>query len=71
MRVRRPGLDRPYRAWGYPLTPAAFLAVNAFILVYVFREKPVESILGLLTIAAGLVLYFASLRFTAPRKENS
>ena len=28
LRVNEPNLPRPYRTWGYPVTPAVFLAVN-------------------------------------------
>ena len=59
-RFRHPHLERPFRAWGYPLTPLAFIAVMAWILVYLMIEKPVESLYGAGMIALGFVVYFAS-----------
>ncbi len=32
LRWRRPDLERPYRVWGYPLTPLIFLAVSAWMM---------------------------------------
>ena len=60
LRVREPNLPRPVRAWGYPVTPAIFLIVNGWMLFYVFRDKPRESLAGLGTIALGLVVFYLS-----------
>jgi APA family basic amino acid/polyamine antiporter len=53
LRVRRPTLHRPFRAWGYPVTPLLFLTVSAWMMVWAFRGRPVESSLSLLTVAIG------------------
>jgi len=59
MRVRRPHLPRPFRTWGYPITPLLFLAVSVWAMVWNFRGRPVESILALVTVlAGGLVFHF-------------
>jgi len=60
LRVRRPDLPRPYRTWGYPVTPVIFLAISLWMLFFQLRDKPVESIAGLVTIALGLPIYFLS-----------
>jgi basic amino acid/polyamine antiporter, APA family len=62
LRVRKPGLDRPYRTWGYPVPPAIFLAINGWMLVYILKEKPAESLAGLGTLFLGLLLYFPAAR---------
>ena len=49
-----------YKTWGYPVTPILFLALNAFILYRVMNEKTMESLLGLLNIAVGGVIYLIS-----------
>jgi APA family basic amino acid/polyamine antiporter len=64
LRVRRPGLARPYRTWGYPVTPALFLLLNAWVLVYVFIDKPSESLVGLGIVAVGVALYIVSRRLS-------
>ena len=60
LRIRRPNLPRPYRTWGYPVTPLIFLAVSLWMMCNLLQEKPKESLLGLGTTLLGLVVYFAS-----------
>ncbi len=60
LRWRQPELPRPFRVPFYPLTPLLFLAVSGWMLWHVVRDKPAESFYGLLTIAAGLLIYFLS-----------
>ena len=60
LRVTRPELPRPYRAWGYPVTPLIFLSVTAFMMYYLINERPVQSLVGVLMMASGLALYFLS-----------
>ena len=60
LRRRMPDVDRPYTTWGYPATPLLFLALNAWILVYVFIDRPYESLVGLGVIGAGILLYLGS-----------
>ncbi|HNQ80224.1 MAG TPA: amino acid permease [Candidatus Aminicenantes bacterium] len=57
MRRKRPDLPRPYRTWGYPWTPAAFLVIHVYILAYGLIYRPRESLAGLGLTAAGLVVY--------------
>src|SRR3984893_1826740 len=58
LRIREPKLERPYKVWGYPITPIAFLAITLWMMVYVILDKTTESLLGLMTVIAGLILYF-------------
>jgi APA family basic amino acid/polyamine antiporter len=58
LRIREPKLERPYKVWGYPVTPVIFLAVTLHMMIYVIRDKPAESLLGLITVIAGLIIYF-------------
>jgi len=60
LRWRMPEVERPYTTWGYPVPPLLFLAVNAWILVYVFVDKPTESLVGLGIVGVGVLLYLAS-----------
>ncbi|GAB3240911.1 amino acid permease [Hymenobacter seoulensis] len=60
LRLRRPDLPRPYRAWGYPITPLLFLLLNGWTLRFIAQDKPLETLYGLGTLALGLVVYFVS-----------
>lgn len=56
-RVRFKNAERPYKTWGYPIVPLIFLSVSVWVLVYTFKEKQKESILGILTVLAGSIFY--------------
>jgi APA family basic amino acid/polyamine antiporter len=60
LRIREPGLARPYRTWGYPVTPVLFLIVSGFMIFYLFQTKPLESLAGLGTVLSGLIVYYAT-----------
>jgi len=60
LRITRPDLPRPYRAWGYPVTPIIFLSVTGFMMYYLISERPLQSFIGVLMMASGLALYFLS-----------
>lgn len=62
LRFSQPGLPRPYRTWGYPLTPFIFLAVSGWMLWHTIVSRPVESAAGLAVAVAGLLLYLISHR---------
>jgi basic amino acid/polyamine antiporter, APA family len=60
LRLRKiePNLSRPYRAWGYPLTPLIFLAAAIALTVNLWMVRPVRSTLGLLVILAGIPFFY-------------
>jgi APA family basic amino acid/polyamine antiporter len=70
LRVKRPHLPRPYRTWGYPVTPLIFLAVSAWMMFYIVSDKPRESLAGLATMIAGLLVYFVSAKGQALTKPR-
>jgi APA family basic amino acid/polyamine antiporter len=57
LRRNRPSAERPYRAWGYPWTAAAYIAGALFFLVYIFVGAPQESFTGLGLVALGVPVY--------------
>jgi len=59
MRITHPDLVRPYRAWGYPITPLVFLSLTLFMMYYLVVNRPLQSLGGLGLMAAGLVIYYA------------
>jgi APA family basic amino acid/polyamine antiporter len=60
MRITHPELPRPYRAWGYPVTPIIFLSVTLFMMYYLVVNRPVQSLSGFAMMLAGLIVYYAS-----------
>lgn len=57
LRHREPELPRPYRTWGYPVTPLVSIGLMLFMVIHAFVERPVASLVGLLTLGVGLGLY--------------
>jgi basic amino acid/polyamine antiporter, APA family len=57
LRYTQPELPRPYRAWGYPVTPLIFLSVTLFMMLYLVVEQPVQSLAGAFTMLTGLLVY--------------
>jgi APA family basic amino acid/polyamine antiporter len=57
-RRRMPHADRPYRTWGYPLVPALFLLVTAWLIANTIVTAPRQSLAGLGLIALGLPFYW-------------
>src|SRR5450432_2366779 len=53
LRRREPDAPRPHRALAWPWSGLAFLALSAFMTVFAIRERPLESLAGLATLAAG------------------
>ena len=54
LRLKRPDLPRPYRMWGYPVTPALFVAVALWFLINTAIEQPLPSLTALGIILAGI-----------------
>jgi APA family basic amino acid/polyamine antiporter len=57
-RRTEPNAPRPYRTWGYPVVPALFVLVTLYLIIFTIRNAPLQSLLGLAIIAAGLPVYW-------------
>jgi APA family basic amino acid/polyamine antiporter len=57
LRLRQPDLPRPYRTFGYPLTPLIYLGLTAWTLIFVLINRTQESLMGLGVIVVGLIVY--------------
>ncbi len=53
LRWREPDAPRPHRALAWPWSGVAFLALSGFMTVFAIRERPLESLAGLVTLVAG------------------
>jgi APA family basic amino acid/polyamine antiporter len=57
LRHREPDLARPYRVWGYPATPIAFVALSSWMILHALVERPMVAVAGLVTLGSGALLY--------------
>jgi len=67
LRKKRPDLARPYRTWGYPVTPALFVAAALYISVNTLVNKFWNSFVGLALILIGIPAYL----YWRKRSRNS
>src|SRR5262245_22485704 len=71
LRWTQPELKRPYRVWGYPLTPVVFLLVTGFMMYYLLTQRPMQSLASLATLLAGLVVFALSRLFMPAPAERA
>jgi APA family basic amino acid/polyamine antiporter len=62
LRFTQPELPRPYKVWGYPITPLLFLAVSLFMMTNLVLERPLQSLAGIGIMLSGLLVYAISTR---------
>jgi basic amino acid/polyamine antiporter, APA family len=58
LRHTEPHLSRPFRAWGYPVTPLIFLLAAIALTANLWMIRPVRSSLGLLVILGGIPFFY-------------
>jgi APA family basic amino acid/polyamine antiporter len=58
LRRTRPDMERPYRAFGYPVVPAAYILVAGVIEVLLLAYKPNYTFPGLVIVLLGVPVYF-------------
>jgi len=62
LRHTRPEVPRPYRTWGYPYLPAAYIVAAAALMIDLLIVKPGYTWPGLLIALSGVPVYFWSTR---------
>ena len=58
LRRKRPDLPRPYKTWGYPVTPILFILSSIFLTVNSLIQNFWNSAIGLTLIALGIPVYY-------------
>jgi APA family basic amino acid/polyamine antiporter len=48
------------KCWGYPVTPALFIVLSLWMLLYFFSEDPIKIVWCLITLIPGIVIYYFS-----------
>lgn len=57
LRRREPQLHRPYRTWGYPITPLLFIALMTWMVLHTLHQRPGVAWASGATLVAGLGVY--------------
>jgi APA family basic amino acid/polyamine antiporter len=58
LRRKRPDVERPYKAFGYPIVPALYIVGASVILVVLFVYQTATTWPGLLIVLTGIPVYF-------------
>ena len=65
LRRKAPDVPRPYKMWGYPITPLLFAGISFWFVVNTIVSKPGPSVIGLAIVAAGIPVYYIWRRFAS------
>lgn len=66
LRKKRPDIERPYKAFGYPVLPAIYVLLAAVFCIFLIKIKPLYAGIGLGIVLLGIPLYFIAV---ASRKK--
>ncbi len=59
LRITKPELERPYRAWGYPVIPLLYILGATVILLALFAYRAASTWPGLFIVLIGVPVYYA------------
>lgn len=58
LRRKLSGVERPFKTWGYPLTPFVFLTLSLFVMLTLLFLAPTTAGIGYLLAFTGIPVYF-------------
>jgi APA family basic amino acid/polyamine antiporter len=61
LRRKQPDLERPYKAFGYPVLPAIYIVLAVVFCIALIIQKPVYARGGALIVLLGIPLYYIAL----------
>ncbi|MDQ1524480.1 MAG: basic amino acid/polyamine antiporter, family [Pyrinomonadaceae bacterium] len=70
LRRKRPDVERPYKAFGYPIVPALYIVGASVILVVLFIYQTATTWPGLLIVLTGIPVYFLWRKVGVPMADT-
>ena len=70
LRVKRPDIPRPYKAFGYPVIPAIYILTTVFIMVILLIYKPNYTFPGLGIVILGIPVFYLWKKYNRPSDRN-
>ncbi len=58
LRSKKPDLERPYKAFGYPVLPAVYIVMAIAFCIALILQKPLYAGIGLAIVLAGIPVYY-------------
>lgn len=87
LRMKNPNLERPYKCWGYPITPLLFIIPNCWFLFYALKSdkdayanwqfwfedfsKVPPTFIGILIVLVGALVYLFAKNFSTPNSTKN
>ncbi len=70
LRKKRPQVERPYKAFGYPVLPGLYVLVAAAICVDLLVFKPLYTWPGMVIVLIGIPVYFLWIKFVGNQNKS-
>jgi APA family basic amino acid/polyamine antiporter len=70
LRAKRPNAERPYKAIGYPVLPAIYIVMAAWICIVLLRYKPQYTWPGILIVVLGVPVFAIWSRRATPQTAD-
>ncbi len=71
LRITKPEIERPYKAFGYPVLPAIYILMGTAFCILLLVYKQTYTLSGLGIVLAGIPLYFIAKRNLGNEGENT
>ena len=71
LRITKPEIERPYKAFGYPVLPAIYIVMGTAFCILLLVYKQTYTLSGLGIVLAGIPLYFIAKRNLGNEGENA
>jgi APA family basic amino acid/polyamine antiporter len=62
LRKKRPNIERPYKAFGYPVLPIIYIILALTFCIFLIKMKPLYAGIGLGIVLMGIPLYYIAVR---------
>jgi APA family basic amino acid/polyamine antiporter len=69
--LRGRGLTSRYKTWGYPITPAIFIAMSAWVTYNGVKANPRNAAIGAAALGAAAIVYYFFMRNREPLPDES
>ena len=61
LRIKKPEMERPYKAFFYPILPALYIIMGVVFCVFLVIFKPLYTLWGLGIVLAGIPVYYIAI----------
>jgi APA family basic amino acid/polyamine antiporter len=69
LRIKKPDMPRPYKAFGYPLLPAIYIILASLVVVVMYIYQREDSQRGLIIMLIGIPVYLLFKKFSKTQEQ--